>query len=157
MQTHFEVFGEPVELIVTSDKTGGMFSVGRQTCAAGSGTPPHLHHNEDEAFSVVSGSFEIFNGDDDTWTQIPADGVIFAPRGQVHCFRNCGDQPGIIQFISGGNAFDTFLEGLSKYQMPRDMQAIVDYSARFGIFYPTLPPPTVTQEVEAGPICPRAV
>ena len=147
MQTHFEVFGEPVELILTSDMTGGMFSVGRQTCAPGSGTPPHLHQNEDEAFSVVSGRFEIFNGDDDTWAVIPADGVVFAPRGHVHCFRNCGDQAGMIQFISGGSTFDTFLEGLSKYQMPKDMQDIIDYSAGFGIFYPTLPPPTVTQEL----------
>jgi hypothetical protein len=26
--------------------------------------------------------------------------------------------------------------------MPQDMQAMIDYTASFDIFYPTLPPPT---------------
>jgi mannose-6-phosphate isomerase-like protein (cupin superfamily) len=144
----FDVFGEPVELLITSAQTNGAFAIGRQTCAPGSGVPPHLHHHEDEAFSVVTGRFEFFDGNTNTWTEIPEHGVIFAPRGNVHCFRNCGDERGTIQFISSGSAFDIFLEGLSKYQMPGDMQAMVDYSATFGIFYPTLPPPTSTEKKE---------
>lgn len=140
MQTHFDIFGEPVELIVTSDMTGGTFSIGRQTCNPGSGTPPHVHHHEDEVFSVVSGRFEIFDGTG--WAEVPPNGTIFAPRGGVHCFRNCGDTDGTIQFICSGDRFDIFLEGLSKYSIPQDMQAMVDYSATFGIFYPTLPPPS---------------
>jgi len=142
MNKRFDVFGEPVEMMVTSEQTHGGFSIGRQTCAPGSGTPPHIHHNEDEVFSVVSGRFEIFNGDDNTWTEIPKDGVVFAPRGHVHCFRNCGDVDGVIQFTATGDRFDVFLEGLSRFAMPQDMQAMIDYSAGYGIFYPTMPPPT---------------
>lgn len=140
MQTRFDIFGEPVELLVTSAQTGGNFSIGRQTCKPGSGTPPHVHQKEDEVFSVVTGRFEIFDGA--TWTEIPTNGVIFAPRGNVHCFRNCGDTDGTIQFVCSGDAFDIFLEGLSRYTIPQDMQAMVDYSATYGITYPTLPPPT---------------
>jgi mannose-6-phosphate isomerase-like protein (cupin superfamily) len=142
MQLRFNIFGEPVELLITSEQTHGGFSVGRQIVRPGSGTPPHLHQNEDEVFSVVSGRFEIFNGDDNTWTEIPKDGVVYAPRNHVHCFRNCGDVDGVIQFTCSGAAFDGFLEGLSRFNLPEDVQAIVDYSAGFGIFYPTLPPPT---------------
>ena len=140
MQRRFDVFGEPVELLVLSEQTGGAFSIGRQTCKPGGGTPPHLHHNEDEVFSVVTGRFELFNGE--TWSEIPEQGVVFVPRRQVHCFRNCGTSDGTIQFICTGNTFDVFLEGLSQFTMPQDMQAAVDYSAKFGIFYPTMPPPT---------------
>lgn len=142
MKTTFDIFGEPVELLVTSAATGGAFSIGRQTCKPGSGVPPHTHQHEDEVFSVVAGRFEIFNGDD--WTEIPEGGIAFAPRNHVHCFRNCGTSTGTIQFICSGNQFDSFLEGLSRYQLPADLQAMVDYSARFGIFYPTLPPPSVS-------------
>lgn len=140
MKLHFDIFGEPVELLVTSEQTGGAFSIGRQTCQPGGGPPPHFHEHEDEVFSVVSGRFEIFNGE--TWTEIPKDGIVFSPRRSVHCFRNCGDAAGVIQFLCSGNTFDVFLEGLSQYSMPQDMQAMIDYTATFGIFYPTLPPPT---------------
>jgi len=140
MQTKFDFFGEPVELFVLSEQTGGAFSIGRQTCKPGSGTPPHIHQNEDEVFSVVTGRFEIFSNG--IWTEIPKDGVIFAPRNVVHCFRNCGTTDGTIQFICSGNQFDIFLEGLSRYIIPQDMQAMIDYSATFGITYPTLPPPS---------------
>ena len=141
MNTKFNIFGEPVELIVTSDRTGGAFSIGRQTCKPGSGTPPHMHVFEDEVFSVVRGRFEIFDGT--SWTGIPEDGIAFAPRGGVHCFRNCGAEEGTIQFVCSGDRFDVFLEGLSQYNLPGDVQAIVDYSFRYGITYPTLPPPSV--------------
>lgn len=140
MQRNFDIFGEPVELLVLSEQTGGSFSMGRQTCQPGSGTPPHLHQHEDEVFSAIEGRFEIFDGT--TWTEIPPGGVIFAPRNQVHCFRNCGSTQGVIQFIATGSTFDRFLEGLSHFQVPQDLQAMVDYSAGFGILYPTLPPPS---------------
>lgn len=140
MQRNFDIFGEPVELVVLSEQTGGTFAIGRQTCKPGSGTPPHLHDHEDEVFSVVTGRFEIFNGE--TWTEIPPNGIAYAPRGGVHCFRNCGDTDGTIQFTVSGNHFDIFLEGLSHFRVPEQMQEMIDYSATFGIFYPTLPPPS---------------
>ena len=146
MQTKFNVFGQPVEMLVASSATNGSYSVGRQMCAPGTGTPPHLHQNEDEMFSVVSGRFEIYDGDTDTWTEVAKDAVVFAPRGHVHCFRNSGDADGVIQFVAGGATFDVFLEGLARFELPGDLQAIVDYSAGYGISYPTLPPPTIARQ-----------
>ena len=140
MKRTFDIFGEPVEMMVFSAETGGAFSIGRQTCKPGSGTPPHRHEIEDEVFSVVSGRFEIFDGGG--WREIPQGGMILAPRGGVHCFRNCGAEDGTIQFVCSGDRFDIFLEGLSTYKLPEQMQAMVDYSAGFGITYPTLPPPS---------------
>ena len=148
MMTHFNIFGQPVEFLVLSDQTAGAFSLGRQTCAPGTGTPPHMHLHEDEVFSVITGRFEIFNGE--SWTEIPEDGVAYAPRGGVHCFRNCGTTVGIIQFVCSGPQFDHFLEGLAAFNLPDDIQAIVDYSFTYGITYPTLPPPTTVRDHAAS-------
>lgn len=145
MQKEFLVFGEPVEVLVTTEMTGGAFSIARQTCKPGSGTPPHMHQKEDEVFAVITGRFEIFNGE--SWAEIPEHGVVFAPRGHVHCFRNCGPSDGTIQFTCSGDTFDIFLEGLSRYNVPQDLQAMVDYSARYGITYPTFPPPSRTGDL----------
>lgn len=150
MQLKFDIFGQPVELLVTSDATHQSFSIGRQTCKPGEGVPPHIHQNEDEAFSVVSGKFEVFNGD--SWAEIPENEIMFAPRGHVHCFRNCGTEDGTIQFVCSGGQFDKFLEGLAAFTIPQDMQAMVDYSATFGITYPTLPPPTSQPVEEAASV-----
>lgn len=148
MKARFDIFGQPVELKVTSDQTGGAFSVGRQTCQPGAGTPPHMHLHEDEVFSVISGRFEFFNGT--AWIEIPEGETVLARRGGVHCFRNCGDTEGVIQFVCSGAGFDVFLEGLARFSLPDDVQAIVDYSFGYGITYPTLPPPTMhAAKVEA--------
>ena len=143
MRLNFDIFDDPVELLITSEQTNGGFSIGRQTCKPGGGPPPHMHLHEDEVFSVINGRFEIYNGETSTWTEIPENGLAYAPRGGVHCFRNCGDTHGTIQFICSGSQFDIFLEGLADFSIPQDMQAMIDYSASFGITYPTLPPPTV--------------
>ena len=45
--------------------------------------------------------------------------------------------------MCSGASFDVFLEGLSNYTMPQDIQAMINYTAQYGIYYPTLPPPTV--------------
>lgn len=149
MKREFDIFGEPVEIIVTSEQVHGAFSIARQTCEPGGGPPPHSHENEDEVFSVISGRFELFNGE--SWTEIPEKGVLLAPRGGVHCFRNCGDSVGTIQFLCSGDQFDIFLEGLANYILPHDLQAMVDYSARYGITYPTLPAPSLGTP-EASPV-----
>lgn len=140
MQKHFHVFGEPVEVVLSGEQTHGQLSVLRQTCGPGSGPPPHMHTEEDEVFSVVAGRFELLvNG---TWTEVPSDGMLYAPRNHVHTFRNCGDAEGVIQIIATGDRFERFLQGLSGFTMPQDIQAVVDYSVSYGISYPTLPPPS---------------
>lgn len=140
MQTHFNVFGEPAEVVLSSEQTNGHLCIVRQTVHPGGGPPPHMHTEEDEVFSAVSGRFELLvNG---TWTEIPPGGMLYAPRGSVHTFRNCNDTDSVLQIIATGGRFDVFLEGLSKFTMPQDIQAVVDYSLPFGITYPTLPPPT---------------
>src|SRR5438477_381320 len=61
--THLNVLGEQLTLLVSGDQTNGAFTEFSATSPQGGGTPLHTHHNEDDAFYVVEGVFEIQCGD----------------------------------------------------------------------------------------------
>ena len=96
----FDVFGDPVELLLTGERSNGVAVVLTQTCKPGGGPPPHRHVHEDELFQAMSGHFELFDGDAGVWNPLPADVVVFAPKGGVHTFRNCGTTVGTIQITA---------------------------------------------------------
>lgn len=53
--------------------------------------PPHIHHQESEAFYVLKGGFElIISGNA---TKAGAEEFVLVPRGVVHSFRNLGTTP----------------------------------------------------------------
>src|SRR4028118_1139985 len=57
------VFDELVTCKVTSDQTGGAYSLFEVTTQPGEGPPPHVHHREDEAFYVLEGEYEFLDGE----------------------------------------------------------------------------------------------
>lgn len=147
MERRFEVFGEPVEILLTRAESGGVFTVVTQTCPPGGGPPPHVHTHEDELFQVVSGRFEMFDGATGAWTGLGAGRVAYGPRRRAHTFRNCGEVEGTMQIVVSGGPMDAFLEGMARFQMPGDLEAMVAWSAGYGISYPGLPrEPTVAAE-----------
>jgi uncharacterized RmlC-like cupin family protein len=50
--------------------------------------PPHIHHQESEAFYVLKGGFELIIGGNAT--KAGAREFVLVPRGVVHSFRNLG-------------------------------------------------------------------
>ena len=75
------------------------------------------------------------------WTKVPPKTAVFAPRNSVHAFRNPNSEPleMLIQTIPGG--FDLFFaECAAEFENGNgpNMDAIVDISARYGIYYPEL-------------------
>lgn len=81
--------GELMTFLLTSEETGGAIFVSEITVAPGGGTPPHIHHREDEAFRMLEGTLTIRVGDD-TITASAGD-FAFLPRGIAHSFKNTGD------------------------------------------------------------------
>ena len=53
-----QVFGEPVEILVTSRSTHYTCCVGIQTSQPGDGPPPHKHERNEETFIVLEGAFK---------------------------------------------------------------------------------------------------
>lgn len=82
------------ELVATGDQTGGSLGLVRQIIAPKSGPPTHIHRAEDEFFYVVSGEFKVRLGD--RIMSVPAQSVMFVPRGTAHTFENVGTEPGVL-------------------------------------------------------------
>src|SRR5262245_2013766 len=82
------------ELVATRGQTGGALGLFRQTIAPKSGPPTHVHQTEDEFFYVVSGEFKVKLGD--RIVSVPAQSVMFVPRGTAHTFQNVGTEPGVL-------------------------------------------------------------
>ncbi len=64
------------------------------TCPPGVGVPPNIHHQQEEAFYVVEGTFSLLIGDK-TVTGRPGSFAL-VPRGTVHSFQNTGAETGKI-------------------------------------------------------------
>jgi quercetin dioxygenase-like cupin family protein len=81
--------GELMTFLLTGEETGGAIFLSEIFVAPGGGTPPHIHHREDEAFRMLEGTLTIQVGGD-TITASAGD-VAFLPRGIAHSFKNPGD------------------------------------------------------------------
>jgi mannose-6-phosphate isomerase-like protein (cupin superfamily) len=53
--------------------------------APGDGSPPHIHHDADEAWYVLEGELTFYSG---AWSAVVgAGGFVLVPRGAVHNYR----------------------------------------------------------------------
>ncbi|MGH9589080.1 MAG: quercetin 2,3-dioxygenase [Terracidiphilus sp.] len=83
--------GELMTFLITGEETGGAFFMAHISVAPGGGTPPHIHHREDESFHLLEGTLSIQVGGN-TITALPGD-FVYLPRGVAHSFRNTGEVP----------------------------------------------------------------
>lgn len=137
----FTVFGEPVEVLVSSAETHGSFCILVQTCPPGGGPPPHVHAKEDEIFTPLEGEFELFDGKQ--WHPLIKGQYKHTLRGQVHTFRNAGPMEGKMLVIVTPGGLDEYLKAISPLQMPQDLQRLTEISDNYGIKFITPEPPQV--------------
>ena len=129
-------FGDQMVLHLSTEDTGGKFTMWTNVTPPGGGPPPHHHDKEDEWFWPLDGEAEFLK--DGEWIKVPAKTAVFMPRGSIHTFRNPNSEPlrMLIQTTPGG--FDLFFtecsEEFSK-DGPPSMETIMAISARYGIHY----------------------
>jgi mannose-6-phosphate isomerase-like protein (cupin superfamily) len=82
------VVGDTYTFKATAESTGGMLALMEASIPPGSGPPPHVHTNEDEAFYLLAGVLDISAGEE-TFAARAGD-FVFLPRGTPHCFTNPG-------------------------------------------------------------------
>lgn len=82
------VLGVFVTLKAQSDE----ISLYEVTCPPEAGPPPNIHHQQDEAFYVLEGTFSFLSGDEtiETWPG----SFVWIPRGTLHTFKNTGESTG---------------------------------------------------------------
>ena len=115
--------------------------------APGGGTPPHIHHYEEEAFFVVEGTYAFGIGEQSV--ELGPGGFVFGPRDIPHSFRNVGSTPGrLLMLITPGGLFEQFTAEVGQPlagpdfpapAAPADVARLVAVAAKYGIDF--LPPP----------------
>ena len=75
-----------------SAQTNGLLSIVEISTPPGSGSPLHIHRNEDQTFYIVEGEFEIQCGDQ-RFT-VTRGAITFLPRDIPHTYRNVGTAAG---------------------------------------------------------------
>ena len=126
--------------------TNNALAVVEQRLPAGFSPPPHIHHDEDEAFYLLSGRIEAQLGDQ----KIPAQqgSFLWLPRNVLHGFVVSADGPctiltittpaGFAGFVAEVGAATTTTDRLPEPSEP-DIPRLVEIAGRYGIEFP--PPP----------------
>ncbi len=89
---------------VTAAETAGRLSIWEEIVGPGEGTPPHIHHREDEVFHVLEGRVRIWCGDESF--EARAGDTAALPRGIRHCFRNEGVEDARLLVVCTPGGFD---------------------------------------------------
>jgi len=97
-----------MNVVLGSEDTNGAFALVDQLGSANDATPLHVHHTEDEAFYLLSGSIEVVTGDDHGTMEEGS--AVFLPRGLRHAFRVVSDEARIIT-VTTPAGFDAFVRG----------------------------------------------
>jgi quercetin dioxygenase-like cupin family protein len=84
-----KAFGLDMNILLTTEATGGTISVLMAWHKPGEGPPDHFHSSQEEIFFVVEGTYELTIGER-TSTVGPGT-IVFIPRNVVHRFKNVGD------------------------------------------------------------------
>lgn len=100
-------FGIDMKIMLGAEHTGGSFSAVLGEVRPGDGPPPHVHHDREEYFFVLEGTYTLgVNGQEST---IGPGTMVFVPRGTVHTFKNISDQPGrVLEWTIPGSNGDYF-------------------------------------------------
>jgi quercetin dioxygenase-like cupin family protein len=132
---------------VTSEDTGGAFSVMEDIVPPHYSTPLHVHSLEDERVYIAAGDFKFQVGEE-IFHATTGD-YVNMPRGLYHNFENTGDTKGIllVTFSPSGieNMFDEMGRPVTDPNTPpppytpQEMKNIVGIAARYGV---TIKPPT---------------
>jgi mannose-6-phosphate isomerase-like protein (cupin superfamily) len=134
---------------VSAEQTGGAYSLFEGLVPPRDGTPPHIHHREDECFYVLEGEFEFSVGDDTLLAE--AGTLVYIPRGTLHAFRNVGEEPGrlLISQTPGGlheRFFEEAGEAAADTRIPPvpkgspDFERIAAIAAKYGTEIPPVSP-----------------
>jgi len=132
------IFGGVEFLVkVSSEESGGAFTLLDNINPAGTYLPPHVHAREDETFYVLEGEME-FHIDG----QILRGGLgttVFLPRAVPHAFKVVSSTPARVLVLTSPGGFERCMEELSTLADPSDMSKVFQVCARYGIEF--LPPP----------------
>ena len=104
---NYWVWGDHYSFKTIADDTNGEHALLEMTVNPGSGTPPHIHHAEDEMFYVLEGELSLWC--DDKKTIAKPGSFVAVPKGSVHRWANESDSAArsLVFLVPAG--FEAFL------------------------------------------------
>jgi quercetin dioxygenase-like cupin family protein len=106
---HFWFFGGLATIKADGAGTGGRMMLTEQRAPRGSGSPLHVHHDEDEWFYVLEGELTIWV--DGRTIVAPAGAFVFGPRDVPHTFLVSSDEARFL-LVTQAAGFEGFIRTL---------------------------------------------
>ena len=142
------VAGDRITILLDGKDTQGAYSVMEITLPPGGGTPPHIHHREDEAFMLVAGEVTFYCGGEVIVRR--AGEYLLGPRDVPHHYTNTGDTDAIMIMTATPAGVEDFFESVGTALpsrtappvplTPEGIGRIVAQAPQYGI--EILPPPS---------------
>ena len=137
---HLWFFGGVTTVKADGARTGGRVTVTEQLAPRGSGSPLHVHHNEDEWFYVLEGELTFWVGG--RVIEAPAGSFVYGPRDVPHTFIVTSQQA-LFLLVAEQAGFDAFFRAASvpaeRLEIPPapteppDIAGLTALAATFGI------------------------
>lgn len=133
------VGADHVTIKASGEQTEGAYALLEVVVPPNAGPPPHIHHREDEAFSILEGDFEFLAGDETV--RATAGDFIHAPKGIAHTYTNVGSVPGRMIVVASPPGFERFVaevgvpvaESPTPPTAPPDVAKFVRIAGSYGI------------------------
>ena len=130
--------GTLLTMRATAEQTGGAYSLMEETMPKGTEPPPHVHHDEDEAFYLLEGALTVRVGEE-TFTAEPGS-FVFCPRDVPHLLTVESDVARMLVLCTPGGLDAMFVElGEPAPDRtpppavgPPDVDRVVAVAARYG-------------------------
>ena len=137
----YSVVGDRYTFFVTGVETNGAFAMFEDYVPPGNGSPPHVHHREDEMFYVIEGEFEFTVAGESK--RLGAGDFLLGRRDVPHNFKNVGSSPGRMLITVTPAGFEGFfaeigMELCSKEDMPvpptaDDIEKLLAAAPKYGV------------------------
>ena len=103
----------------TSEETEGRYALFEVWDAPFSGPPMHVHRNEDEAYYILEGAYEIHYPDAPPIHAAPG-AYVYVARGTVHTYRCAGPDRGRMLVMSTPAGLERFFAELGEPALDRE-------------------------------------
>ncbi len=137
----YSVVGDRYTFFVTGVETNRAFAMFEAYVPPGNGSPPHVHHREDEMFYVIEGEFEFIVAGESK--RLTAGDFLLGKRGVPHNFKNVGKKPGRMLITVTPAGFEDFfaeigIELSSKEDepvppTPEDIEKLIQAAPKYGV------------------------
>ena len=129
-------FGLDMDVLLTTEATGGATSVIMAWHKPGEGPPDHVHYKQEEILFIIEGLYEVTVGDETA--KAGPGSIAFIPRNVVHRFKNVGGVKGRMLGWSLPGGQDHYLKTISELAAGGGFtgEKVMEISKRFDTHFP---------------------